>query len=173
MAEIRDYNGKGRWTSESIQRRYESYAKSAGSKNAPLKSIEHEKGSVKWIYPLMHSVIEGIKTGDRACIELGVELVEDGDSMPFGMTLKSSTARSLRQSANLLTIEQQNRIRKRVGDMLIAKYMPREFVEYVKLAKTIGFEMEMSRVNADADRENYWVNHYIERLVQPAEKVTS
>jgi len=83
---------------------------------------------VRWIYPVMDAVIEGIEKRDPACIELGVELIEDGDSMPFGMILKSNAARALRRSANLLTEDQRSRVRDRVVAMMIDKYMPREIL---------------------------------------------
>ena len=119
---------------------------------------------MRWIYPVMDAVIEGIEKRDRACIELGIELIEDGDSMPFGMILKSNAARALRRSANLLTEDQRSRVRDRVVAMMIDKYMPREFLQYVKLVRAIGPESTISRVEAEADLNDRWVRHYLERL---------
>jgi hypothetical protein len=36
-----------------------------------------QKGKERWIYPIMESVIVGIKNGDKACIELGVEFLDE------------------------------------------------------------------------------------------------
>ena len=165
MTEIRDYNGEGRWSRESIERRFASYAKSFGTTIKELEPRTYEQGEVKWIYPLLDAVIDGIKKRDPACIEIGVELIEDSDSMPFGMTLKSNAARALRRSADLLTQDQRSRIRKRVADMLIAEYMPREFLQYVKLVRAIGFESELPRVEANADLDKRWVRRYLEKIV--------
>src|SRR5688572_7910061 len=165
MTEIRDYNGEGRWSRESIERRFASYAKSFGTTIKELEPRTYEQGEVKWIYPLLDAVIDGIKKRDPACIEIGVELIEDSDSMPFGMTLKSNAARALRRSADLLTQGQRSRIRKRVADMLIAEYMPREFLQYVKLVRAIGFESELPRVEANADLDKRWVRRYLEKIV--------
>lgn len=98
------------------------------------------------------------------CIELAVELIETSDPMPFGMILKSNAARALRRHATLLTADQKDRIRKRVAEMLIAEYMPREFLQYVKLAKEVGFGDEIGRVESEADLGNRWIRHYLERL---------
>ena len=99
MKEIRDYNGKGRWSREEIERRFKSYAKAFGTTVKEINPRVHEEGSTTWIYPLIEDVIDGINQGDRACIELGVELIEDSDSMPFGKILRSNTAKALRHSA--------------------------------------------------------------------------
>lgn len=164
MTEIHDYNGKGRWSLEAVESRFKSYSKSLGTTINTLEPRIYEEGSVKWIYPLAEAFVEGIEKHDPASIELGIELIEDSASMPFGMILKSNTARALRHSATLLTEEQCRRIRNRVGDMLISEYMPREFLQYVKLAKAIGFDDEVSRVELEADIENHWVRHYLEKL---------
>jgi hypothetical protein len=162
--ETRDYNGKGNWSLESVERRFKSYSKIFGTTLERLEPHIYEEGSTTWIYPLADAVIDGIKSKDAACVELGIELIEESASMPFGMTLKSNTARALRQSAELLTEDQRRRIRRRVADMLIAQYMPREFVQYVKLARKIGFDDEVPRVRSEADFENRWVRHYLDRL---------
>lgn len=164
MTEIRDYNGIGRWSRESIESRFKSHSKSLGTTIERLEPQTAEEGSVKWVYPLMDAVVDGIEKRDPACIELGLELIEDSASMPFGMIIKSNAARALRRSADLLTEGQCNRIRKRVADMLISEYMPREFLQYVKLAKRIGFEREIHLVESNANLENRWVRHYLDQL---------
>lgn len=164
MTEIRDYNGKGRWSRESISSRFQSYAKSFGTTVNELEPRTFEEGSVKWVYPLMEAAIAGIEKKDLACIELGIELIEDGASMPFGMILKSNTARALRSRADLLTEDQRDRIRNRVADMLISEYMPREFLQYVKLCRDFGFDKAVSRVESEADLDNRWVRLYLGKL---------
>lgn len=167
MSEVRDYNGQGRWSRDEIERRFRSYAKAFGTTVRELNPRIYEEGSTKWIYPLIEEVIVGIRQADPACIELGVELIEDSDSMPFGKILKSNAAKALRHSAGHLSEYHRRRIRKRVADMLIGQYMPREFVQYVKLARTIGFADELERVRSEADLTNRWVRHYLERLTVP------
>lgn len=164
MIEVRDYNGQGRWSREAIERRFRSYASSFGTTVKELTPRIYEEGSTKWFYPLIEEVIVGIRQGDPACIELGVELIEDSDSMPFGKILKSNAAKALRHSAGHLSEDHRRRIRKRVADMLIEQYMPREFVQYVKLARTVGFAEELDRVRSEADLTDRWVRHYLERL---------
>jgi hypothetical protein len=106
-------------------------------------------------------VIEGIVAGDLACAEIGVEFIEQDASFPFGLVLKSNTARALRRMKELLP-EQQERIRRRVAAMLIAEYLPREFRQYAKLARTIGMSDLLSAQAGVFNLHNPWVAHYIE-----------
>jgi len=98
--------------------------------------MEVTSGDSHWVYPVMFRVIEGIGRGNAACIELGVELIQEDRPLPFGRILKSNTARALRRAE--LTPGQKDRIRKRVIEMLIAGNTPREYREYAKLVRRIG-----------------------------------
>ena len=80
--------------------------------------------------------------GDRACIELCVELVEeDDDGMPFGRILKARAARALCRAFKRGEIDayQQQRLRTRILDMLRRGLAPREYQQYSKLLRDIGF----------------------------------
>ena len=59
---------------------------------------EHREGQSRWVYPVMDAVIEGIERGDKASIAIGIDFVEEDARFPFGKTLKSNTARALRQA---------------------------------------------------------------------------
>jgi hypothetical protein len=154
-----DYNGRGFWSLVAVQERYKEYAQRYGV--APLIKLDpHEstENGRRWIYPVMDLVIEGIEQGDLACAEIGIEFIEEGDSFPFGMILKSNTARALRRTA--LTSEQQERIRKRVVEMLCTGYLPREFRQYAKLARKIGLGDWLSHIEREANLSDRWVQHY-------------
>lgn len=94
IKEIRDYNGEGRWSRESIERRFNSYANSHGTTVRKLNPQIYNEGHIQWVYPLLNAVIEGIEKRDLACVELAIELIEDSSSMPFGMMLKSNASAS-------------------------------------------------------------------------------
>jgi hypothetical protein len=109
------------------------------------------------IYPVMDRVIEGIKAGDLACAEIGVEFIEEDQGFPFGLTLKSNTARALRRVS--LTDEQKERIRRRVVSMLNAGYLPREYKQYARLARKIGLGRWLGEIKSHP-ADNEWVNWY-------------
>ena len=157
--EIIDYNGTGCWSLQAVQERYIAYAHSL--KVSPLLNLtpqmqEHDRR--RWIYPVMDKVIEGIEQGDRACIEIGVEFIEEDERFPFGRIIKSNTARALRRA--VLTPQQVERIRKRVVQMLIAEHIPREYREYAKLLRKVGLGDWWSLIEEQANRDNPYVIRY-------------
>jgi hypothetical protein len=80
--------------------------------------------------------------------------------------LKANVARALRRAP--LTAGQEERIRKRVVEMLCAGYLPREYRQYAKLARRIGLGDMLSRVEQEADLNNVWVRHYYEYFKEHA-----
>jgi hypothetical protein len=156
---IRDYNGSGKWGWEAIQARYLEYAARLGvSEPLDLKPRQFVQGDVRWIYPLMEQIIEGIKAGDSACATIGIEFIEEDGKFTFGANLKAQTARALRQSK--LSGTQIARVRRRVTDMLIAGNVPREFREYVRLLRKVGFDELWPRLEAEVPRDNKYVMRY-------------
>jgi hypothetical protein len=101
MMEITNLNGHGRWSVQAIQERYLEYARQLKvSPTLDLKPREygHPTNGRLWIYPIMDQVIEGIEKGDKACIEIGVECIEENQWLTFGRVIKANTARALRRS---------------------------------------------------------------------------
>jgi hypothetical protein len=110
----------------------------------------------------MERVIEGIEEGDLACIQLGVEFIEEDEKFPFGKILKAKTARALQRAQ--LTTEQVERIRQRVIGMLIAGHVPREFNEYVKLVRKVGIGQWWSGLDERVDHSNPYVMRFYNYL---------
>jgi hypothetical protein len=134
-----DYNGEGPWSREQITERYARHADELGIvRRHDLSPTEHSERGRHWVYPVMQKVIDGIKAGDPACVRLGIEFIEEDGHLPFGRTLKSNAARALRRAT--LSDEQKERIRRRVFAMLRAGHVPREFGDYAKLVRHIGFD---------------------------------
>lgn len=106
----------------------------------------------------MFEVIKGIETGDEACIEIGIEFIEEDERFRFGRLIKSNTARSLRRA--VLTSEQVERIRRRVAQMLIAEHVPREYREYAKLLRKVGMGDWWPFIDKRANRNNQYVLRY-------------
>ena len=154
-----DYNGNGFWSVDEVLKRYAEYARHFGiTQPRELTPLVHSTGDRKWIYPVMDHVIEGIEAGDPACAELGIEFIETNDSFAFGKILKSNVARALRRTT--LTEVQEERIRRRVVEMLEARYLPREFRQYAKLARKLGLREWLPRIKQLADLGDPWVQRY-------------
>jgi hypothetical protein len=104
--------------------------------------IYRQGDAIEWIDPVMDKVIEGIEAGDKACVAIGIEFIEENQGFAFGKRLKSNTARALRRAATRseLTQEQMKRIRTRVLVMLLSGNVPYEYKEYAKLVRAIGLD---------------------------------
>lgn len=156
--QIRDYNDPGHWSVAAVQARYADYAGRYAVEARPLAPKTYERGDTRWIYPIMDAVIEGILAGDPACAAIGVEFIEEDRKFPFGANLKARTASALRRSAlaDALSI----RIRRRIVDMLIAGNTPREYREYAKLLRKIGFRELWPRLDTGVPRGNRHAMRY-------------
>lgn len=145
---VRDYNGVGKWSEDSVASRYAIYAQQQAI--LPLRDIRSERsGDAEngWIYPVMESVIAGIEAGDAACAQIGVEFIEQDQGFTFGAILKSNTARALRRFPGLPE-PLVARIRERVTAMLSTGTVPREFRQYAKLLRRIGVGDHWARIDA-------------------------
>jgi hypothetical protein len=162
--EIIDYNGQGEWASAAILQRYIDYRTQFHVNNTiDLTPQGFTEGNKRWIYAVMDKVIVGIKQGDAACKLIGIEFIEQDQKFPFGKILKSNTARALRQTN--LDEEDKERIRNRLVSMLLAGNIPREYQDYAKLLKKIGFEGNREILEARINRSNPYVMKYFNYLV--------
>lgn len=157
---VSDWNGPGEWTAEAILERYHAIAKRLGQKELrDMTPVEHREGNHRWVYSSMHKVIAGIKAGDPACIEIGIEFLESWHKQPFGRDLHLYTARALRQTQ--LGPDQCHRLRKRILDMLVAGLVPGEYREYAKLLRRIGLGDAWREARDAVDESNEYVMRYV------------
>jgi hypothetical protein len=169
---IIDYNGEDRWSKVSIIDRYSRYCRELKVPNPQdLSPVEHTDSETKWVYPVMDKVIEGIERGDAACRRIGIEFIEEDRKFTFGKTLKSNTARALRRSD--LAPEEQDRIRRRWIDMLLAGNVPHEYKQYAKLLKRIGLGPLRDEIELRVDRANQFVMRYYDYLTAAEQPVAA
>jgi hypothetical protein len=160
--ETRDFNGSGDWSGPAIQERYLRHASAIGQTELrDLTPSETSQGAIRWVWPVMERVIEGIKAGDAACIELGIEFIEHGGKQRFGRLLHADTARALRQKAPALSTAQIDRLRKRILGMLVEAWVPHEYHEYFRLLRRIGIGPGWSETMSQVDRNNPYVMRYV------------
>lgn len=163
LAGSRDFNGVLRWSVASVQDRYLQYCRTLAVAEPhvpqPREQVEDQR---RWLFPIMDSVIEGIKRGDRACAEIGVEFIQEDEHFVFGRILKSNTARALRRVE--LSEDQKDRLRTRIATMLLNQYVPHEFHEYAKLLRHIGLGSWWPIIERDINRNNPYVMRYYQYL---------
>jgi hypothetical protein len=158
--EVRDYNGLGEWSADALKERYRRHCHRLGQPEARrLTAQEHVEGNVRWVYPIMHAVIDGIKAGDRACAELGVEFVESDQKQPFGRSLHASTARALKRAD--LDLQQVTRLRNRILQMLVDGQVPHEYRAYANLLRHIGLGPSWPEQRRKVDEGNAYVMRHV------------
>ena len=108
----------------------------------------------------MEPVIEGIRDGDPACVELGVEFIESTHRQPFGRILHARVARALRQAA--LNPEHIARLRARILAMLVSGQVPHEYHDYAKLLRRIGLGEGWMAAREQVDESNTYVMRYVQ-----------
>ena len=166
---IIDFNGTGRWSLQFVQERYAAYARQLDV-TAPLNLVppRYKGHEVERIYPVMFEVIEGIEQGDKACIEIGVECIEENQWLFFGRIIKANTARALRRST--LTPLQAERLRKQIVSMLLGEHIPGHYREYAKLLRKIGLGNWWSSIEKQANCNNPYVLRYYNYFQQYARR---
>jgi hypothetical protein len=156
---VHDYNGTGKWAREAIVSRYLEHAARLGVEQPlHLKPVELVRGDEHWIYPVMDQIIPGILSGDPACAVLGVEFLEEDQKFPFGANLKARTARALRQAEVPPSLAE--RLRRRIVSMLVEGNVPREYREYARLLRKIGFDKWWPRLSEQVPKENRHAMRY-------------
>ena len=159
--QIRDYNGSGCWSRQGILAKYQGYAQRYRIEHSQdLTPRGAQEGTVKWVYPVMERVIDGIEAGDKACVDIGLDFIEEDQHFPFGKILKSNVARALRRAE--LSSGQQERIRHRIVGMLVAGNVPHEYKEYAKLLRKVGIGDRWREIEEGIDRTNPYVMKYYE-----------
>jgi hypothetical protein len=157
-------DGTGRWTQDAIRQRYLQYCRLF---HIPPRSLPvgcdwpSERGL---IVTLVDALIDGMKTGDLACAEIGIELMEEDGGFAFGRILKANTAHALRRC--VLTEAQRERVRSRVVSMLGRGFMPHEFREYARLLRHIGLGSHREILEREVDRSDPWARWYCNYLIQ-------
>ena len=157
-------DGTGRWTQDAIRQRYLQYCRFFRIEPRQLPSCDDWAARKGLIVSLMDALIQGMKEGDLACAEIGIELIEEDGGFAFGRILKANTARALRRCA--LTDAQKERIRARVVAMLCRGFMPHEFRDYVRLLRRIGLGEHRESLKCAADRTNPWAAWYVDYLTK-------
>jgi hypothetical protein len=159
-----ELDGSWRWTQEALRHRYLQYCVRYHLEARPLPRADDWATRRGLIVSLMNAIIEGIKEGDLACAEIGIELIEEDGGFAFGRILKANAARALGRCR--LTDDQKERIRTRVIGMLGRGFMPHEFRDYARLLRRIGLGAHGERLERAVDRTIPWAAWYVDYLTK-------
>lgn len=156
-------DGSDKWRFDEVEARYRDLCRQ--------HRIEHVELAVQgfyldrgWTAGILRTLTERIKQGDLAAADIGIEMMEEDRGLAFGSIIKSNLPRALSKCA--LSEAQQDRIRRRVADMLLRKFMPKEFRQYAWLLRRLGLGRWRETLENKADRDDPWVDWYLRYLLE-------
>lgn len=126
-----------------------------------VKAYDRER---QWTSGILDVLIGRMKRGDLAAAEIGIEMMEEDRGLAFGPITKSNIPRALTKCA--LSNEQMDRIRKRVVQMLLRPFLPKDFRQYAWLARRVGMQ-EWAGALEEVEGDDAWVAWYVEYLLKP------
>lgn len=151
------------WRLDRVKARYQGYCQ--------RYNVDHQEVSISgyylerpWTASVLKPLIDRMKQGDLAAAEIGIEMIEEDRGLIFGPIVKSNIPRALAKC--FLTEQQKERVRRRTVEMLLRKFMPKEFRQYAWLTRRIGLESWRNNLEQDADRTHPWVNWYLRYLLE-------
>jgi hypothetical protein len=159
-------NPIGKWSFEGMHERYARCCKrfKVHYVRPEVRALDSERPW--WITELMDCFIARMKTGDLAAGQLGIDLMQEDGGFFCGSIVKSNIPRALAKCA--LSEDQKNVIRARVVEMLLRKFMPKEFRQYAWLVRRFGLGAYRAEVETKADRSDPWVDWYVEFMTEPS-----
>jgi hypothetical protein len=158
-------DGVGRWSKDAIRQRYREYCRAFRVHPRSLHIPYPRPYDEQWVSPLMDVVCEGIRAGDLACAEIGIEMIEEDGGFAFGRAMKSRTARALGHCP--LTDAQKQRICNRVVAMLRRGFLPPEFKDYAWLVRRLKLDVDREHLEERLESRNPWVWWYLDYLTMP------
>jgi hypothetical protein len=172
-------DGVGIWAHAEIGKRYHAYCRKFGCqpRDIAFEPFRLASGTGRepvvrpWIEPIIREMIIGIARNDRACIEIGIELIEEDAKFAFGKIMKVNVAKKLRHAK--LSEPQKERIRNRVVNLLARGLVPHEMREYARLMKRVGIGQHTDALAAVMDRyaefgiEARYVQRVVSYLLDP------
>jgi hypothetical protein len=160
-----DYNSAGKWSVTMVESRYARLRTQlggvAGFELTP-RTYTNSRG-MTWVYPILDRVVEGVRLGDSACIELAVEYIEDNVMGSYTGYLRERLARGLRHAE--LSKSQRTRLVNVFLSQLTRGNLHQEFRAYIRLFKTLGIDDHRSTIAHALTSEKAYLRRAAARLL--------
>ncbi|NQZ08400.1 MAG: hypothetical protein HRT35_14685 [Algicola sp.] len=160
-----NYNPEGKWSVDSVKAKYWALSLSLGGVFGfePEPKRYTNKNGATWVYNIMDSVIDGVKLGDSACVQISIEYIQDNVMHSTTGYIRASMARSLRNAE--LTKKQKVTLAGIFLKQLESGLIYREFKEYCRLFKRIGVEPYRQEIEKYNKSHKQYIRHAASRLL--------
>ncbi|WP_434339813.1 hypothetical protein [Motilimonas cestriensis] len=160
-----NYNPDGKWSVESVQKRYRELSLVYGGVGDffPEPKVYINQRGAMWTYNIMKSVVDGVQLGDKACIQLSIEYIQDN--------LVASTTGYIRErmARALCTAELSNSQKKALVNVFLTMLengnLQQQFREYIRLFKYIGIEPYLKDIERYRLSEKQYIRRAAEKLL--------
>ncbi len=160
-----NYNPEGKWSVESVQAKYWELCLSLGGVSGfepqPRKHTNHN--GTTWIYNVMDSVVDGVQLGDKACVQISIEYIQDNDMRSTTGYIRERMARALRNCE--LSNKQKSQLADTFIKQLESKRIYKEFREYCRLFKKIGVEPYKKEIEKYTNSNKQYIKRAALRLL--------
>ena len=160
-----NYNHHGKWSVDAVKNRYANLRiVSGGAEGFELEPRTYtNKGGMTWIYNIMEAVVDGVQLGDKACVQLSIDYIDDNLMDSTTGYIRERMARALRRAE--LTEHQKRQLATTFLKQLEQESLHKEFKEYCRLFKTIGVEPYRARIEKCARSEKQYIRRAVQRLL--------
>ena len=160
-----NYNHHGKWSVDAVKQRYANLRiVLGGAEGFELEPrIYTNKGGMTWVYNIMDAVVDGVRLGDHACVELAIDYIEDNLMDSTTGYIRERMARALRRAE--LTEHQKKQLATTFLKQLEQATLHKEFKKYCRLFKTIGVAPYRARIEKCARSEKQYIRRAVQRLL--------
>lgn len=160
-----NYNHQWKWSVEAVRQRYtELRTRLGGAEGFELTPRTYtNKQGITWTYNIMDAVADGVQLGDRACIQLAIDYIEDNILGSTTGYIRERMARSLRHA------DLEEHQKKQLASVFLMQLkqgnLRKEFKEYSRLFKTIGIEPYRKEIEKYASSQRQYIQRAARRLL--------
>ena len=160
-----DYNSKDKWSIAAVVSRYSHLRTRLGGVSGFewTPRTYTNSGGITWVYNIMESVVDGVRLGDQACVEISVEYIADNVMGSGTGYIRERMARSLRHAD--LSKSQKTRLTNVFLSQLARGDLHKEFKEYIRLFRAIGVGDHRSSIENYSTSKKAYISRAAKRLL--------
>lgn len=151
-----DYNNSRTFSFDVVVARYAEFCRRRGVKE-PIQFVPRKIGGPDkfYVYPVWNDVINGIRQGDPACVDLGIWCLSVVEPIPFGPCIRGGVVRELIRGE--LRDDQKGEIRQVVTRLLVGRHPLAPFKRLGRLFIATDPREEDFDAFLEADGDDRWV----------------
>ncbi|MBT2787351.1 MULTISPECIES: hypothetical protein [unclassified Halomonas] len=160
-----NYNPTGKWSVEAVKERYSKLSLSLGSVDGfePFCKTYTNRRGFTWVYNIMDSVVDGVRLGDKACVQLAIDYIRDNEMYSKTGYIRARMARALKSAD--LSDSQKKELALIFLHQLETGVLYQEYREYCRLFRKIGVEPYRREIKRYGKARRQYIKRAANRLL--------